>query len=185
MTRWRLLSCRLPTVTGSILRAAICEACSSLISPCCGAWLQVRDFEVIEGAPYSVVCSWQKEDGSPHTQALFERNSAVPKTKMLTFMRNKPFSVTLAYGDDNELPGGTSQVLGEYSVGAFEVPAGAEKAKLKVRKPPAEGTEGIHVSRELPTLIAVVPKRPEDVYLGHTGLSLQQCSSCFPFCGTA
>ena len=109
-----------------------CALQCAMLSPT----FRVRDFEVIDAAPYSVVFTWEKEDGSgTASQLLFERNSAVPKTKLLTFLRAKPFDVTARYADDAALPAGAPRVLGVYHVGPFAPPAGAEKAKIKARPP--------------------------------------------------
>ena len=46
-----------------------------------------------DACPYAVELRWDK-DGETVSQVLFERNSTVPATKMLTFMRSEPFKVT-------------------------------------------------------------------------------------------
>ncbi len=69
---------------------------------------QVRDFEVIDACPFPVDFRWEK-DGKPTSQRLFERDSAFPAAKMLTFLRAAPFTVTAVNAD-------TDEKLGEYKV---------------------------------------------------------------------
>ena len=42
---------------------------------------------MVDAAPYSVNFQWAAEDGSVKTQTVFERNSHVPNSKMITFFR--------------------------------------------------------------------------------------------------
>lgn len=65
-----------------------CALQCAMLSPV----FKVRDFGVEDACPYTVEFAWEK-DGATVTQPLFERNSAFPTTKMLTFMRSQPFKV--------------------------------------------------------------------------------------------
>lgn len=98
-----------------------CALQCAMLSPV----FKVREFGVEDACPYTVEFQWEK-DGALQTQALFERNSPFPASKMLTFVRSKPFKIAAVVPE-------LGLKLGEYEVGPFEVPAGAEKAKLKVR----------------------------------------------------
>ncbi len=81
--------------------------------PCPAA--QVREFEVIDAAPYAVEFRWDK-DGEPASQLLFEKNSPFPSAKMLTFLRAAPFSVSA----HTVTPEGGGK-LGEYTVSGAAV----------------------------------------------------------------
>eukprot|EP00798_Chlamydomonas_sp_ICE-L_P031136 gene31136-6275_t len=72
--------------------------------------------------------TWPREgaEGETVSQTLFERNAPTPATKMLSLTRSAPFTITAVS------PGCTG-VVGHWNVGPFEIPAGAEKAKLKLR----------------------------------------------------
>mmetsp|Transcript_37740 Transcript_37740/g.84112 ORF Transcript_37740/g.84112 Transcript_37740/m.84112 type:complete len:814 (+) Transcript_37740:104-2545(+) len=86
---------------------------------------KVREFEVIDACPYTVEFRWDK-DGEVAAQRLFERNAPFPSAKMLTFLRNQPFSISAHVLE-------TGQAIGEYQIGPFDVPPGSDKAKLKVK----------------------------------------------------
>ena len=106
-----------------------CALQCAMLSPT----FKVRDFEVADAVSYTVTASWEKDGGETVTQALFEKGSPFPATKSITFLRAAPFSVRLAYAPDARLPEGAPLELGTYTVGPFKVPAGADKAKIKVR----------------------------------------------------
>lgn len=105
-----------------------CALKCAMISPV----IKVRDYDVIDAAPYPVQFTWDK-DGAPASQVLFDKFNPIPSTKMLTFMRSAPFTITAQYAEDGDLPAAAPRKIGEVSVGPFSVPAGAEKAKLKVK----------------------------------------------------
>ncbi|KAK2079079.1 hypothetical protein QBZ16_002769 [Prototheca wickerhamii] len=106
-----------------------CALQCAMLSPA----FRVRDFQVLDALPYGVEFSWEGRDGKPVVSTVFERGSAVPSAKMLTFFRAEPFSIRAAYSADSELPAGASREIGEFRIGAFSVPAGQETAKLKVK----------------------------------------------------
>lgn len=101
-----------------------CALQCAMLSPV----FKVREFEVIDATPYSVEFCWEKE-GAPGEMAktmLFERNAPTPSTKMLTLNRASAFSM-------HAVSEGVEGPIGVWQVGPFDVPAGAEKAKLKVK----------------------------------------------------
>lgn len=99
-----------------------CALQCAMLSPV----FKVREFGVEDACPYSVEFRWDKEDGSAASQILFDKNSAFPATKMLTFMRKDPFKVSSFVLE-------LDSKIGEYVIGPFEVPPGADKAKIKVK----------------------------------------------------
>lgn len=98
-----------------------CALQCAMLSPV----FKVREFGVEDACPYTVELRWDK-DGETVSQALFEARSSFPATKMLTFMRNQPFKIVACSPD-------AGLQLAEYEIGPFDVPAGAEKAKIKVK----------------------------------------------------
>eukprot|EP00798_Chlamydomonas_sp_ICE-L_P016655 gene16655-22906_t len=101
-----------------------CALQCAMLSPV----FKVREFEVIDAAPFAVEFAWEKEGGGGDMAQtlLFERNAPTPATKMLTLSRASAFTITA------NSPGMEGKV-GEWQVGPVEVPAGAEKVKLKVK----------------------------------------------------
>lgn len=100
-----------------------CALQCAMLSPV----FKVREFGVEDACPYGVEFRWDKEDGTGGaSQVLFEKNSYFPSTKMLTFMRSQPFKVSAWVPELNSK-------IGDYEIGPFEVPHGAEKAKVKVK----------------------------------------------------
>jgi heat shock protein 4 len=136
-------------------KECVCRGCAlqaAMLSPL----FKVRDFDVVDACPYPVALTWRKPGGGGDAtdemvvQTLFERNSPFPSAKIVTFNRAEPFTVEAIYPPEaaapadasdeaaaeaaaTRLPPGASRALGTYHVGPFEVPAGQEKAKLKVR----------------------------------------------------
>ncbi|GBF90729.1 heat shock protein 70 kDa-like [Raphidocelis subcapitata] len=106
-----------------------CALQCAMLSPT----FKVRDFEVVDAVAYPIVASWEKDGGERVTQTLFERGSAFPATKSITFLRAAPFAISLAYAEGADLPEGHPREIGTYTVGPFKVPEGADKAKIKVR----------------------------------------------------
>ncbi|EFJ49538.1 heat shock protein Hsp70E [Volvox carteri f. nagariensis] len=97
---------------------------------------KVREFEVVDAAPLPVCMSWEGKDGAAVTQVLFARGEAFPSSKMISFNRSQPFTVRAHYALDTPpelLPPAFDKNLGVYTIGPFQVPAGAETAKLKVK----------------------------------------------------
>lgn len=105
-----------------------CALQCAMLSPI----FKVRDFEVIDYQPYGVSFQWEKDNQSKDT-ILFEKGSALPVTKLLTFSRNTPFTITSRYVDDPLLLPTENRNIGTYKVGKFKVPKGADNAKLKVK----------------------------------------------------
>ncbi|GIL79849.1 hypothetical protein Vretimale_12448 [Volvox reticuliferus] len=97
---------------------------------------KVRQFEVVDAVPLPVCLSWEGKDGTVVTQTIFNRGDAFPSTKVITFNRAQPFTIRAHYALDTPaelLPPAFDKRLGTYTIGPFQVPAGAETAKLKVK----------------------------------------------------
>jgi len=99
---------------------------------------RVRDFSVQDALPYPVAVEYEnpepKEGQAPVTvQTLFKKGATYPTAVKLTLNRKAPFSIKLRYADDAELLPGQAREIAEYQVGPFSLPAGGDKAKLKVQ----------------------------------------------------
>ncbi|KAI3438271.1 hypothetical protein D9Q98_000706 [Chlorella vulgaris] len=105
-----------------------CALQCAMLSPT----FRVRDFQVLDSFPYGVQFSWDK-DGQQVTSTVFERGSLVPSAKMLTFYRSQPFTIKAEYTPDSNIPSTADRSIGSFDVGPFQLPAGADKAKLKVK----------------------------------------------------
>lgn len=131
-----------------------CALQCAMLSPV----FKVREFGVEDACPYAVELRWDK-DGETVSQVLFERNSTVPATKMLTFMRSEPFKVTARVPE-------LDLTLGECQIGPFEVPAGQEKAKLKVKV--RMNLHGLTTVEGADNFIEVEEEAPKDVPMEDT-----------------
>ncbi|GLC40661.1 hypothetical protein PLESTB_000035600 [Pleodorina starrii] len=97
---------------------------------------KVRQFDVIDAVPLPVCVSWDGKDGATVTQTVFNRGESFPSTKMISFNRAQPFTLGAHYALDTPaelLSPAFDKSLGTYTIGPFQVPPGAETAKIKVR----------------------------------------------------
>lgn len=105
-----------------------CALQAAMLSPA----FKVREFQVQDAFPYGVQFSWEK-DGETQTSVVFERGSHVPSAKMLTFYRAGAFEITAEYTPDSDIPPTADRKIGTWKIGPFSLPAGADKAKIKVK----------------------------------------------------
>eukprot|EP01006_Ploeotia_vitrea_P047931 TRINITY_DN67179_c10_g4_i1.p1 TRINITY_DN67179_c10_g4~~TRINITY_DN67179_c10_g4_i1.p1 ORF type:complete len:903 (+),score=586.26 TRINITY_DN67179_c10_g4_i1:107-2815(+) len=94
-----------------------CALMCAMLSPA----FQVKKFEVQDVTPYAMTVSWgaaEPDDAPDDDQHLvFQRNNPIPNTKMITFRdRTKPFRVSIKYANPEELPSGTSEMIGQYVI---------------------------------------------------------------------
>lgn len=108
-----------------------CALQAAMLSPT----FRVRQFEVLDSFPYGVQFSWDKADapGGRATSVVFPAGSPVPSAKMLTFYRSSAFAIDAEYTPDSDLPDGAPRRIGSFDIGPFALPAGADKAKVKVK----------------------------------------------------
>jgi heat shock protein 4 len=122
-------------VPGRTLNASECVArgCAlqgAMLSP----QFKVRDFEVVDSFPYPVSFAWASEDGEAKELEIFERNNAVPSSKMMTFFRDETFTIQAKYTTPTLLPPGTELAIGSFDIGPIARAKDAEeKTKLKVK----------------------------------------------------
>ena len=120
------------TLNASECVARGCALQGAMLSP----QFKVRDFEVVDSFPFPVSLSWVADDGEVKDMEMFERNNAVPSTKMMTFFRNETFAIQAKYVVPALLPPGADPAVGAFEVGPVpksKDPEGKTKLKVKVR----------------------------------------------------
>lgn len=106
-----------------------CALQCAILSPT----FKVREFSVTDIQPFPIKLVWEtnkKEEVGE--MEVFPRNHAVPFSKMLTFYKSEPFTVTAQYGPDVPIP--------DKEIGIFDISevkptpeGGNQKIKVKVR----------------------------------------------------
>ena len=120
------------TLNASECVARGCALQGAMLSP----QFRVREFEVVDSFPYPVSFQWQADGGEVKDMELFERNNAVPSTKMMTFFRDETFTLQAKYTTPTLLPPNAITQIGSFDVGP--IPStnsddGKTKLKVKVR----------------------------------------------------
>nr|XP_034171697.1 97 kDa heat shock protein isoform X1 [Osmia lignaria]XP_034171698.1 97 kDa heat shock protein isoform X1 [Osmia lignaria] len=75
---------------------AVARGCAlqcAMLSPA----VRVRDFSVTDIQPYSLKLTWDATQGEEGEMEVFGHNHPVPFSKMLTFYRSSPFTLTASY----------------------------------------------------------------------------------------
>lgn len=75
---------------------AVARGCAlqcAMLSPA----VRVRDFSVTDIQPYSITIKWSTNQAEESEMEVFGHNHAVPFSKVLTFYRSSPFSITANY----------------------------------------------------------------------------------------
>ncbi|XP_076619211.1 heat shock protein 70Cb isoform X1 [Colletes latitarsis] len=111
---------------------AVARGCAlqcAMLSPA----VRVRDFAVTDIQPYPIKLTWDANQGEEGEMEIFDHNHPVPFSKMLTFYRSSPFSLTASYSTP-------PQSYPETHIGVFVIknvkptPEGeSSKVKVKVR----------------------------------------------------
>jgi heat shock protein len=61
--------------------------------------VRVRDFGIVDIQPYSVMISFDNENGQRTEMEVFPANHAAPFSRLLTMSRREPFAIQLYYAD--------------------------------------------------------------------------------------
>ncbi|CAB0036320.1 unnamed protein product [Trichogramma brassicae] len=75
---------------------AVARGCAlqcAMLSPA----VRVRDFAVTDIQPYPIKLTWDASQGEAGEMEIFEQNHQIPFSKMLTFYRSNPFTLTAKY----------------------------------------------------------------------------------------
>ncbi|GBP59517.1 97 kDa heat shock protein [Eumeta japonica] len=110
---------------------AVARGCAlqcAILSPA----VRVRDFNVTDVQPYGVRLAWDAARGEDGDMEVFPPFHAAPFSKMLTFYRREPFSVSAHYSDQVPYP---DTFIGQWNIKDVQpTPEGeSQKVKLKVR----------------------------------------------------
>lgn len=105
-----------------------CALQCAILSPA----VRVRDFSVTDVQPYGVRISWEAARGEDGDMEVFPTFHAAPFSKMLTFYRKEPFTVSAYYSDQVPYP---DNFIGKWHIKDVQpTPEGeSQKVKLKVR----------------------------------------------------
>ncbi|XP_050342086.1 97 kDa heat shock protein isoform X4 [Nymphalis io] len=105
-----------------------CALQCAMLSPA----VRVREFNVTDAQPYAVRLAWDAARGEDGDMEVFPAFHAAPFSKMLTFYRKEPFSVSAYYSDQVPYP---DSFIGQWNIKDVQATAEGEsqKVKLKVR----------------------------------------------------
>ncbi|XP_041973071.1 heat shock 70 kDa protein 4 isoform X2 [Aricia agestis] len=105
-----------------------CALQCAMLSPA----VRVREFSVVDVQPYPVRLAWDAARGEDGDMEVFPAFHAAPFSKMLTFYRKEPFTVSAYYSDQIPYP---DNFIGQWNIKDVQPTAEGEsqKVKLKVR----------------------------------------------------
>ncbi|XP_030032471.1 97 kDa heat shock protein isoform X2 [Manduca sexta] len=110
---------------------AVARGCAlqcAMLSPA----VRVREFAITDVQPYAVRLAWDATRGEDGDMEVFPAFHSAPFSKMLTFYRKEPFSVSAYYSDQVPCP---DSFIGQWHIRDIQPTAEGEsqKVKLKVR----------------------------------------------------
>ncbi|CAH2063339.1 unnamed protein product, partial [Iphiclides podalirius] len=110
----------------SVARGAALQC--AMLSPA----VRVREFNIADVQPYAVRLTWDAARGEDGDMEVFPAFHTAPFSKMLTFYRKEPFSVSAYYSDQVPYP---DSFIGQWNIKDVQpTPEGeSQKVKLKVR----------------------------------------------------
>ncbi|PWN41894.1 putative heat shock protein [Ceraceosorus guamensis] len=106
-------------------------ACASL-SPI----FKVREFTVHDIASYPIKVTWEKAADVPDEDTelvVFQPSNPIPSTKILTFYRKEPFSLSAHYANAAKLPAGINPWLGDFQIKNVTPTAEGDHSIVKVK----------------------------------------------------
>ncbi|PRQ50857.1 putative Heat shock protein 70 family [Rosa chinensis] len=120
------------TMNASECVARGCALQCAMLSPT----FKVREFQVNESFPFSIVLSWKgsgpdaQNGGANQTTIVFPKGNPIPSLKALTFYRSGTFSVDVLYADVGDLQAPVK--ISTYTIGPFQSNT-SERVKVKVK----------------------------------------------------
>ncbi|KAF9351911.1 adenyl-nucleotide exchange factor sse1, partial [Mortierella sp. AD094] len=94
---------------------------------------KVREFAVHDITNYPIKMTWQPTPEEEETElVVFNKNNAIPSTKILTFYRSEPFDLEAQYAEPESIPAGINPWIARFSVKKVE-PVNGEPACIKVK----------------------------------------------------
>ncbi|CAN6200764.1 unnamed protein product [Urochloa humidicola] len=118
------------TLNASECVARGCALQCAMLSPT----FRVREYEVQDAIPASIgFCTSEGPISTLSSNALFRRGLPFPSVKTITLHKSSSFNLDAYYGDENELPPGTTTSIGSFQIGPFQAHTEASKVKVKIR----------------------------------------------------
>ncbi|CAL1673105.1 unnamed protein product [Lasius platythorax] len=109
---------------------AVARGCAlqcAMLSPA----VRVRDFSVTDIQPYPLKLTWDATQGEEGEMEVFGHNHPVPFSKMLTFYRSNPFTLTASYSiPPSSYP---QSYIGTFTIKNVKATPEGESAKVKVK----------------------------------------------------
>ncbi|XP_059174852.1 heat shock 70 kDa protein 4-like [Physella acuta] len=107
-----------------------CALMCAILSPT----FRVRDFNITDCQPFPVTLYWQPQGQMDEDSSLevFSKFHAVPFSKMLTFYRKEPFTLTATYSNHSGIPYPNSEI-GVFKINNVSSQANGDSSKVKVK----------------------------------------------------
>ena len=153
---------------------------------------RVREFSMLDIAPYSVTVSWEKEPEDDDTAlTVFPKGNNIPSTKVLTFYRKAGFDIEARYAEPATLPGAINPWIAKFTAKNVEPQPNGDYQIVKVKtrlnangvlsfeqayteeieeKEEAMQVDGAEGDAAAPKKKRVVKKHDVAFVWGHTGL---------------
>ncbi|KAM0735170.1 Heat shock 70 kDa protein 4L [Formica fusca] len=109
---------------------AVARGCAlqcAMLSPA----VRVREFSVTDIQPYPLKLTWDATQGEEGEMEVFGHNHPVPFSKMLTFYRSNPFTLTASYSIPP--PCYPQSFIGTFTIKNVKATPEGESAKVKVK----------------------------------------------------
>lgn len=109
---------------------AVARGCAlqcAMLSPA----VRVREFSVTDIQPYPLKLTWDPSQGEEGEMEVFGHNHAVPFSKMLTFYRSSPFTITASYSTPP--PSYPQAHIGVFYIKNVKPTAEGESSKVKIK----------------------------------------------------
>ncbi|KAL0107035.1 hypothetical protein PUN28_015529 [Cardiocondyla obscurior] len=109
---------------------AVARGCAlqcAMLSPA----VRVREFSVTDLQPYPLKLTWDATQGEEGEMEVFGHNHPLPFSKMLTFYRSNPFTLTASYSVPP--PGYPQTYIGTFTIKNVKASPEGESAKVKVK----------------------------------------------------
>ncbi|KAJ8667135.1 hypothetical protein QAD02_008797 [Eretmocerus hayati] len=109
---------------------AVARGCAlqcAMLSPA----VRVREFSVTDIQPYPIKLKWDASQGEAGEMEVFEQNHAIPFSKMLTFYRSSPFTLSAFYS--SQPPTYPTNQIGVFTIRDVKPNKDGESSKVKVK----------------------------------------------------
>jgi len=109
-----------------------CTLACAALSPI----FKVREFAIHDSTPYPIKVSWEKAADVPDEDTeltVFQPNNPIPSTKILTFYRKEPFSLSANYAEPNSIPTGVNPWIGDVQIKGVTPTAEGDHSIVKVK----------------------------------------------------